>query len=65
LGEWREGIALLARAIKFDLENKVASERFFQELTSIVKRRCHRSSPPLPIRMVSGARHLVQTVPGF
>jgi WD40 repeat protein/serine/threonine protein kinase len=32
LGEWREGIALLARAIKFNPENLVASERFFQEL---------------------------------
>jgi WD40 repeat protein/serine/threonine protein kinase len=32
LGEWREGIALLARAIKFDPQNQVASERFFQEL---------------------------------
>jgi WD40 repeat protein len=32
LGEWREGIALLARAIKFDSENRVVSERFFQEL---------------------------------
>ena len=32
LREWREGIALLARAIKFDPENRVASERFFQEL---------------------------------
>ena len=32
LGEWREGIALLARAIKSDPENQVASERFFQEL---------------------------------
>jgi WD40 repeat protein/serine/threonine protein kinase len=32
LGEWREGIALLARAIKFDPKNPVASERFFQEL---------------------------------
>ena len=32
LGEWGEGIALLARAIKFDPENPVASERFFQEL---------------------------------
>src|SRR5262249_5395726 len=31
-GEWREGIALLARAIKFDPSNQVASERFFQEL---------------------------------
>jgi WD40 repeat protein len=33
LGEWLEGIALLARAIKFDPENQVVSERFFQELT--------------------------------
>jgi WD40 repeat protein len=32
LGEWQEGIALLARAIKFDPANQVASERFFQEL---------------------------------
>ena len=32
LGEWREAIALLARAIKFDPKNQVASERFFQEL---------------------------------
>jgi WD40 repeat protein len=32
LGEWHEGIALLARAIKFDPQNQVASERFFQEL---------------------------------
>jgi dipeptidyl aminopeptidase/acylaminoacyl peptidase len=32
LGEWREGIALLARAINFDPQNQVASERFFQEL---------------------------------
>jgi WD40 repeat protein/serine/threonine protein kinase len=32
LGEWREGIALLARAIKFDPANQVATERFFQEL---------------------------------
>jgi Subtilase family/WD domain, G-beta repeat len=32
LGEWREGIALRARAIKFDPENQVASERFFHEL---------------------------------
>ena len=32
LGEWREGIALLARAIKFDPENQIASERFFHEL---------------------------------
>ena len=32
LGEWREGIALLARAIKFDPANQVASERFFHEL---------------------------------
>jgi WD40 repeat protein/serine/threonine protein kinase len=32
LGEWGEGIALLSRAIKFNPENLVASERFFQEL---------------------------------
>jgi tetratricopeptide (TPR) repeat protein len=32
LGEWQEGIALLARAIKFDPENQVVSERFFQEV---------------------------------
>jgi serine/threonine protein kinase/energy-coupling factor transporter ATP-binding protein EcfA2 len=44
LGEWREGIALLARAIKFDPENPVASERFFQEL--IVH---HEKALPLPI----------------
>ena len=44
LGEWREGIALLARAIKFDPENPVASERFFQEL--IVHR---EKALPLPI----------------
>src|SRR6516165_11684823 len=44
LGEWREGIALLARAIKFDPANQVASERFFQEL--IVHR---EKALPLPI----------------
>src|SRR6516165_8324313 len=44
LGEWPEGIALLARAIKFDPENPVASERFFQEL--IVNR---ENALPLPI----------------
>jgi WD40 repeat protein len=44
LGEWREGIALLARAIKFGPENPVASERFFQEL--IVH--CEKALP-LPI----------------
>src|SRR5246500_3437069 len=44
LGEWREGMALLARAIKFDPENPVASERFFQELI------VHRENVlPLPI----------------
>ncbi|MBV9672328.1 MAG: hypothetical protein JO076_05825, partial [Verrucomicrobia bacterium] len=32
LGEWREGIALLARAIKFNPANEVAAERFYQEL---------------------------------
>jgi WD40 repeat protein len=31
-GEWREGVALLARAIRFDPANHVASQRFFQEL---------------------------------
>ena len=31
-GEWQEAIAFLARAIKFDPANQVASERFFQEL---------------------------------
>ena len=43
LGEWQEGIALLARAIKFDPENQVASERFFHEL--IVHR--EKALPPL------------------
>ena len=43
LGEWREGIALLARAIKFDPQNQVASERFFHEL--IVHR--EKALPPL------------------
>jgi WD40 repeat protein len=43
LGEWREAIALLARAIKFDPANQVASERFFQEL--IVHR--EKALPPL------------------
>jgi WD40 repeat protein len=43
LGEWQEGIALLARAIKFDPQNRVASERFFQEL--IVHR--EKMLPPL------------------
>jgi WD40 repeat protein len=32
LGEWQEAIALLARAIRFDPANHVASERFFHEL---------------------------------
>jgi WD40 repeat protein/serine/threonine protein kinase len=44
LGEWREGTALLARAIKFNPENQIASERFFQEL--IVHR---EKALPLPI----------------
>ena len=43
LGEWQEGIALLARAIKFDPQNQVASERFFHEL--IVHR--EKALPPL------------------
>jgi hypothetical protein len=43
LGEWSEGIALLARAIKFNPQNQVASERFFQEL--IIHR--EKALPPL------------------
>jgi tetratricopeptide (TPR) repeat protein len=43
LGEWQEGIALLSRAIKFDPQNQVASERFFQEL--IIHR--EKALPPL------------------
>ena len=43
LGEWREGIALLARAIKFDPTNQVASERFVHEL--IIHR--EKALPPL------------------
>ena len=43
LGEWQEAIALLARAIKFDPTNQVASERFFQEL--IIHR--EKALPPL------------------
>jgi WD40 repeat protein len=43
LGDWPEGVALLARAIKFNPENQVASERFFQEL--IVHR--EKALPPL------------------
>jgi WD40 repeat protein len=47
-GAWREGIALLARAIKFDPENQVASERFFQELI------VHREKIlPLPLAIFS------------
>ena len=53
LGEWREGIALLAHAIKFDPQNQVASERFFQELIlHREKAAAHRSSHPLPIETV-------------
>jgi WD40 repeat protein len=43
LGEWQEAIALLARAIKFDPANQVATERFFHEL--IVHR--EKALPPL------------------
>ena len=43
LGEWQEGIAHLARAIKFNPKNQVASERFFHEL--IVHRQ--KALPPL------------------
>jgi WD40 repeat protein/serine/threonine protein kinase len=32
LGQWNEGIALLARAVKFDPKNEIASERFFRQL---------------------------------
>jgi WD40 repeat protein len=32
VGEWKEAIALLARAIRFDPANQAASERFFHEL---------------------------------
>src|SRR6202045_148578 len=48
LGEWREGIAFLARAIKFDPENPVGSQRFFQELI------VHREKA-LPLRIASFA----------
>jgi hypothetical protein len=57
LGAWPEGIALLARAIKFDPENPVASERFFQEL--IVHR---EKALPLPIRILLRMWRLVPTV---
>ena len=64
LGEWREGIALLARAIKFDPENQVASERFFHEL--IVHR--EKALPPFIATFdhqdVSTTRPLVRTVLG-
>jgi hypothetical protein len=43
LGEWPEAVALLARAIKFDPANQVATERFFHEL--IVHR--EKALPPL------------------
>src|SRR6516225_9754277 len=48
LEEWREAVALLARAIKFDPANQVASERFFQELI------VHREKA-LPLLMASFA----------
>src|SRR5260370_7625839 len=42
-GEWQEGIALLARAIKFNPSNEVASDQFFQQVIA------HREKPlPLP-----------------
>ena len=54
LGEWLEGIALLTRAIKFDPENQVASERFFQELI------VHRDKA-LPLLIASFAhQHVVR-----
>jgi WD40 repeat protein/tetratricopeptide (TPR) repeat protein len=45
LKEWNEAIALLARAIRFDPSNQVASQRFFHELIA------HREKAmPIPIR---------------
>ena len=57
LGEWKEAIALLARAIKFDPANQVASERFFQEL--IVHRQ--KALPPL-IASFAHQDHVFQAV---
>ena len=57
LGEWHEGIALLAHAIKFDPANQVASERFFQEL--IVHRQ--KALPPL-IASFAHQDHVFQAV---
>jgi WD40 repeat protein/energy-coupling factor transporter ATP-binding protein EcfA2 len=46
LKEWNEAIALLARAIKFDPTNQVASQRFFHELIA------HREKAlPIPNRL--------------
>ncbi|HKM58953.1 MAG TPA: hypothetical protein VJX28_09400 [Chthoniobacterales bacterium] len=42
LGQWNEGIALLARAVKFDPKNQIASERFFQQL---ILDRCKVATP--------------------
>ena len=50
LGEWREGIALLARATKFDRKIKLLHNDSSKN-SSFIERRCCRSSPPLPIRM--------------
>jgi WD40 repeat protein/tetratricopeptide (TPR) repeat protein len=50
LNEWNEGIALLARAIKFDPTNQVVSQRFFNELIA------HREKA-LPILIRSFAHH--------
>jgi WD40 repeat protein/energy-coupling factor transporter ATP-binding protein EcfA2 len=48
LKEWNEAIALLARAIKFDPTNQVASQRFFHELVA------HREKAlPLPLRVLA------------
>ena len=64
LGEWGEGIALLARAIGFDPQNRVAAERFFQEL--IIHR--EKAMPPLfasfPSRRLYTMRYLVRTILG-
>ena len=50
LGEWREGVALLARAIRFDPTNYVASQRFFQEL--MIHR--EKALPPLVATLPHG-----------
>ena len=56
LGEWQEGIAHLARAIKFDPKNEVASQRFFQELI------VHRENALPPLRVSFAHRDVVADV---